>query len=342
MGHFFSTNKIRNYSLFVQTNKPIKNLPPKIKNIIFSCKTYDVPEIFLLDNIFVEIINFKERYYNKSLEFLPPKLKELYLSYGNYTKINNFPQNLEILDCCDEFYIRQTNIPNTLKKLYICQSSIILNENHNIQSIILPSDLEELYFRYEADYIPNDNFLQYLISLLNNLPPNLKILEVPNFWNLELLNLPTTLEKIYLGVKFNQNLDFLPESIKTITFDEAGVFNKPLDNLPSNVEYLSLPLNEYLHTISNLPNSIKFLSLGIYKLKIDKLPKKLVELVIGSPVKFEFVKAINKYSLTYIGEYNIKNNIGIEIPKGLKSIDIWNMVANCYEKCKTDEYWYKI
>jgi hypothetical protein len=257
------------------------------------------------------------------------------------------------LYCGDEFFIRQTNIPNTLKILHINQSSIVPDDNYNLETIILPENLEELYFNFEQDYIPTHIFYQRFIKLIDNLPTKLKILKLPSFWNERLINLPTTLEKLYLGIKYNQSLDFLPESIKHIEFVEFYRFNQPIDNLPYGVEYLNLEFqNKYSHTINNLPNSIKYLELGEYELKIDKLPKELEELQIASIVKFELIENIDsnlnseikKYKLLYIGNYNVENNINIEIPSNLKKIVWWDCDASVYEyeKNQNDEYWIKI
>lgn len=348
MGQFFSSHTTDTY--VIKNNKPIQNLPSNITKIIFNSN--HKPKILLNDNVNIESIDLSKNYfYDETLEYLPQMLKKLKLPSSYYKKIYNFPSNLEQLYCGDEFLIHQTNISNTLKILHINQSSIVPDDNYNLEMIILPDNLEELYFYFECDYKPTHIFYQCLINLINNLPTKLKILKLPSFWNAPLINLPIGLEKIYLGIKFNQSLNFLPESIKYIEFAELFKFNQPFDDLPSGVEYLNLQFqNEYFYTINNLPNSIKYLKLGKYKLKIDKLPKELEELHIDSLVEFEPIENINsnakikKYKLLYIGTYNVKNNIHIEIPQNLKKIVLLNCgVSVCiYEKNQNDEYWFNV
>jgi hypothetical protein len=281
----------------------------------------------------------------------------------NINNLNNLKkiESLETLECTDEYFFRQTNIQKTLKKIIITQSGIILNDNLILEKIILPDflALEELFFDYDNDYELESFYIEYLKELIDNLPPNLKILKLPSFFNYQINNLPTKLEKIYLGIKFNQSLDFLPESIKYIEFVEGMEFTKSIDNLPSQLEYLNLQFqNKCMISLSNLPNSIKYLEIGEYELKIEKLPSELLELIIASPIKFNFVKSemtkvsndmknlqkrINYYKLDLIGIYNIKNKIIIQIPPNLNNITWYNSKSSVYnyKKCLENGLWFE-
>lgn len=354
MGQKFSSKPSEPFdTYYVSNNKTIKNLPPNIKKIFFCSRSNNenAPTMLLGNNFYVKTIRLNKIHgYNKSMESLPPKLKELYLHYSYNTKIYFFPSNLEILDCGDEFYVRQIKIPNTLRILHIRNSvNLCDNDFNNLQSISLLDNLEELYFYYYDDYTYENIFTQCFINLFNNLPKKLKILKMPELLNIPLLNLPLGLEKLYLGINFNQSLDSLPETIKYIMFDEMYKFNKPLDNLPSGVEYLNLQFqNKYFHTINNLPNSIKYLELGEYKLPINKLPKELEELIIASPVEFKMMEIdahIKTYELLYIGEFNTSNKISIEIPNNLKKIIWYNNDCSVYQYEKNQnngiEFWFE-
>jgi len=366
MGNIFCLDKSTVLIINTTSNKPIKNLHPRIKKIKFHPNSKCYPKLLLDDNLTIETIDLsKIFYYTEELENLPPRLENLYLSDVKNKLIKNFPQNLRILECGDEFYfINQTKIPNTIKKLKLTQSGIssdIIIE-YSILPTFLPENLEELYFEYEDGYTPEQEYLEFLIKLFDNLPDNLRILKIPNFWNYPLSNLPLTLEKIYLGIEFNQELNSLPESIVFMEFVEQYKFNKSLNDLPSQLEYLNLGFqNKYHHSISNLPNSIKYLELGEYKLCIEKLPTQLVELHIASPVifipivdeKINIIEASNKlekqdkkiqyYQLEEIGEYNIKNNIFIKIPENLSKIVYWDGDSSVYEfnKSSDNNLWYE-
>lgn len=377
MGNIFYQNKSEILIINTSSNKPIKNTNINIKKIKFHSRCVGNPHLLLDNNYTVETIDLSHKPLIIQLENLPPKLENLYLSCSHSNIVYNFPKYLKILKCSDYFYFNQiniaNNIQNTLKKLILIQSGSVQCSKYIQESIFFPEDLEELYFNYEDEYEPKQDEFEYLIKIFDNLPQNLKILKLPSFLNIELKNLPLKLEKLYIGIKYNQNLDSLPESVKFIEFVEQMYFNKQLDNLPSQLEYLNLQFqNSYNYTISNLPNSLKILELGEYKLKIDKLPTNLTELRIASPVKFiEYTfdiddindminlqntqiiqikrikrnKQIKYYKLEEIGDYNIRNNIKIQIPQNLSIIQWWDGSSSVYTYKKSaisDILWYEI
>ncbi len=352
MGNIFSSNNSEELVITNSiSNKPIKNLNVRIKKIKIHSDCIGKTQLLLDDNLSVESIDLSSNsFYVESLERLPPKLQILLLNYQYHNKINNFPQNLKELKCTDYFYFEQSNIPNTLLKLTITQSGITAREDFTFEPVSLPENLEELYFCYEEGYQPEPEYLEQLIKLFENLPRSLKVLQIPSFWNIPLINLPLGLKKLYIEIEFNQFLDLLPESIGYIEFVEQWKFDKPVNNLPSQLEHLNLQFqNKYSHTISNLPNSIKFLELGEYELEIGKLPLELVNLQIASPVKFvEFVNMETSvktqyYTLSQIGKYNITNNINISIPPNLSTITWWDgeVSVYTYKKCSDNNLWYE-
>jgi len=209
------------------------------------------------------------------------------------------------------------------------------------KNIKLPSELSELYFGEEF-CVQTPKLINLMSSLLNNLPTKLKVLKLPEWWNMPLNNLPMGLEKIILGIEFNQNLDMLSESILHVEFPEKYKFDLALDNLPHNLEYLNLQFqNKYNHSISNFPNSIKYLEIGEYNLAINKLPKNLETLLIASNVRFILVSkffkeesTISFYKLTNIGKYNVENDIQIQIPPNLNKITWYNGDSSVYDYVK--------
>ena len=60
-------------------------------------------------------------------------------------------------------------------------------------------------------------------------------------FNHSLNNLPTNLEVLKIGWKFNQTLDFLPANLEKLIFYRNGDFQKTLNNLPNKIKYLHLP-----------------------------------------------------------------------------------------------------
>jgi hypothetical protein len=54
--------------------------------------------------------------------------------------------------------------------------------------------------------------------------------------------LPSSIEEIELGFYFNLELDNLPNSIKKISFNKEGKYNKELNCLPCGLKILQLPI----------------------------------------------------------------------------------------------------
>lgn len=110
----------------------------------------------------------------------------------------------------------------------------------------LPSNTRKLLI--EKTY-PDDK-----ISILNNLPNNLKKLKLV-YINAKLDNLPCGLEVLELEGRISHSLDYLPESLKTLIIYK---YDGKLDDLPSGLENLFL-VNEYYGNLHNLPSGLKFL-----------------------------------------------------------------------------------
>lgn len=113
-----------------------------------------------LDNIIPETVFDLNCSYNKILflDYLPPQIKVLVCSHNLLTKLDNLPGGILKLDCSYNNIIKLDDLPNGVEFLF-CNNNKILN--------------------------------------LNNLPRYLKYLYCyDNTKNIELLNLPKTLEKI--------------------------------------------------------------------------------------------------------------------------------------------------
>lgn len=112
----------------------------------------------------------------------------------------------------------------------------------------LPSNTRKLLI--EKKY-PDDK-----ISLLNNLPNDLKKLKLVNI-DAKLDNLPCGLEVLELHGRMSYPLDYLPESLKTLILYK---YDSKLNDLPVGLEKLFL-MNEYYGNLCNLPYGLKFIHL---------------------------------------------------------------------------------
>jgi hypothetical protein len=95
-------------------------------------------------------------------------------------------------------------------------------------------------------------------------------------------NLPSFLNKIYFGKKYNHSIDNLPDSITFISFPRKSVFNKPIANLPQNLQeiYFGYKFNSALD-MSNLYNlkSIIFCNNSIFNSNIILRPYQILEII---------------------------------------------------------------
>lgn len=115
---------------------------------------------------------------------------------------------------------------------------------------------------------------------LENLPSTVKRIKIAKYneigyssFNQPLDNLPNGLEefKIHFGLLFNQSLDNLPPTLKKINI-VSTVFDYPINNLPSNLEYIKLCKFDYNNTIS-LPSQLKQIHILEYKSNVENLDK---------------------------------------------------------------------
>ena len=74
-------------------------------------------------------------------------------------------------------------------------------------------------------------------------------------------NLPSNIERIIFGEKFNYPIDNLPNSIIYIRFDWVGEFDQPIYKLPSNLEELYFG-SKFNNIICKVPDGFKKILLG--------------------------------------------------------------------------------
>ncbi len=111
---------------------------------------------------------------------------------------------------------------------------------------------------------------QYDESILNKIPNNVtKIFIYDCVFNSNLDSLPLQIESLWLELDltklYEHDLHFLPPNLK-----ELGImceFNRPIDNLPNNLEKLFIHSNVFNQNLDNLPKNIK--DLGILSCKLD-------------------------------------------------------------------------
>lgn len=108
---------------------------------------------------------------------------------------------------------------------------------------------------------------------IHDIPAFIKVIIFGNMFDNLIDNIPDHIEKIHLGVKFNQTINNLPNSLLYLTLININ-YNKSLNYLPASI--INLTLNSsVLITLNNLPSSLKQMSLGIVYFNYTNLNKNL-------------------------------------------------------------------
>lgn len=146
---------------------------------------------------------------------------------------------------------------------------IVLNES-NIKSLIFNNymsiDAMEKTCNEYSGYWNNDwrgSRFNKSVNLL--VETKLELIEFGARFNKPLDNLPATLQRLILSFNFNQPLDNLPLNLIYLSLKNCSKFNNNLDFLPDSLEILILPENYYSKPINNLPIGTKVHNLEHYK-----------------------------------------------------------------------------
>lgn len=171
--------------------------------------------------------------FNKAI-ILPDDLLNLTMGWV-FNQPIILPQNLESLIMGNDF-----NQPLILPQKLV---NFVMGNEFN-QPLILPQNLLNCTIgcRFDKPIVLVHSILYLKLDLkcndefINNLPSNLKTLE--------------------LGNHFDGNLSRLKSTISILKFDRDSRYNHLLNNLPRDLEELELP-KDYNKKISNVPNGLK-------------------------------------------------------------------------------------
>lgn len=178
---------------------------------------------------------------NNSFDFTAELYSDLFsITTNNYLKIRSNEISFEdkdikyLLERCSYKLILWCETDKLLNKIPSTITSLIiaLSSYDKIKLDNLPSSIKELYITNECC---TDDTTCFNIEL-NNLPPNLEILEIDS-------------------LIYNQSIDNLPYSLKTLKIN-SNCFTNSLDNLPPNLECFEL--THFITCCSNHILQIKF------------------------------------------------------------------------------------
>lgn len=322
--------------LGLKFNKSLDKLPENLKELIISDK------------------------FNQKLDFLPKYLRKLTLGHKFNQDLINLPKYLEEINfngCFDklikfpENIIRIKNLihenedqvfPSKLEYLEfnsITSQNLLLDNCSNLKSLIFHyynRKYKDLLIEENIEFIDEIQEEENIICTINfSFLINLKVLVFDDNFNEYIDCYPQQLEELILGMKFNQSLDNLPESLKLLRiikydtfqnkypiipfeklkykFDEYGFgyykkYQYNLLNLPKNLEELAFSfINE---TDINLTKLKKLKKLMLHSL--PELPNNIEQLVFNKFIKeVNLPKKLTRLICDYFSEFN--ENIDFEL-----------------------------
>jgi len=140
-----------------------------------------------------------------------------------------------------------------VNNLQNCLTHLTFDCEFNQEVNNLPTSITQLTF--------GSNFNQKI-----DIPFTIKYLKL-DCNNLHIIDyLPDNNEELELGYDFNLELNNLPTSIKKITFNKFGKYNKELNCLPKFLECLQLPKN-YNKKLLNISDNLKIICSKIISIK---------------------------------------------------------------------------
>ncbi len=265
--------------------------------------------------------------YNKSDFFLLADTKKIIknlhidISEDEHEKIN-FPENINNL-YVDKYKYALDNLPENLISLNIRgvrYSHPVNSLSYNLKILELSDYHQKLYNLPSNLEILSINFFLDIMYMhtLDNLPENLQELKLFNYYQ-SLEKLPLKLKKLKLMNyrKINTpNLNNLPLNLESLTLSLLEI-NNDLDYLPEGLKYLDLDIDKFNRPIENLPNNLEVLKITYVQNscvnEIRHLPDNIKKIILCIKMD-EIYMDFNK-----LGKLD---NIVNVIPKNLKEIEL--------------------
>lgn len=257
-------------------NEELTDLPIDTKIIIFEEDT-NVSKLSL---------------FNKEVKNLPNTLTHLTFGWEFNQSVDNLPTNLTHLTLGRKFNLPINNLPNNLKELN-CNFTFDQPVGHhgckdNNCPRNLPNSLTHLIFigkfNQSIDNLPNSlthlSLSIYFNKPVENLPSSLTYLKFSHYFNQPVDNLPKNLTYLELGCKFKQTLLNLPKTIEElsycscseinevspeienliINFHDNPRYNKPINNLSSNVKIITINYDSCIYYLKKIPFGCKIMN----------------------------------------------------------------------------------
>jgi hypothetical protein len=280
-----------------------------------------------------------------SIKDLPDNITHLELPNRYNKLIDKCPLNLKVL-LLNNNYNKHIELPEQLEE-FICPSICKFN-----QKISFPSNIKLIKFGdcYEQPLHDLPNSLEKLVisynkQLLDNLPSNLKTLEIvhiaDNTINLDYLPLSLTFLELnsHIAKCISIVMNNLPPSLQTLKLFNIRSQNYGFQNLPNGLENLYINGCNNLD-LSYLPDKLKQLHIeGTYEeytVNFSNLPKHLEvfnisNIIINSSDTFKSILyfdylplTLKEFTLEYTKYIKNCNNMSITLPDSITMVKIYD------------------
>jgi len=263
---YFSRMNVKHYDILIDIDDKcdISDIHRRNLNVVDDIKP-DSRILVMSSNIDKIIEMIPEQYYKNIIG----------IDYNivNYDGIINFKLDELIFPSLEYLYI--SNGKDFMRNM--TASNLNPNLLNNIQLNNLPKTLKHLFIYFLIKSV--DITIQ-----LDNLPPYLESLELSSYtFNQPINMLPITLKSLILNTfQFNQPLYNLPPNLENLCFGKnmflIGMkFNQSLDDIPDTIKELYIPIL-FSHEIKKLPKMIEQITLNncyIYKTELQKIQDKI-------------------------------------------------------------------
>ncbi len=319
----------------VRYNNPINNLPDQITHLDTGNVDYPITKLpksltyLWIDDNFTSTIkeypdNLKFLKLSKNAVFNADKLpdKLVYLEIPKATCVDNLPQSITILKIISNVSV--DDLPESLIYLKLGAHNNYTKDNFNLPIDNLPINIKKLELGSKFN------------QPINNLPNGLEELQLGENFNLLIDDLPSTLQKLELGENFNQPINNLPMNLRILILGKN--FNQPIDNLNPNLKVLKLGCN-FNQQITSLPNFLESITFDSYYTQpLDNLPLKLKniqmniykyknvenQLLNDELVTIHYKTGLKKVNFTSLHYRNEDFRFNLKIQEQIYQIDINN------------------
>jgi len=231
----------------------------------------------LMDNIIV----------NSSVEIIFCESSQIVLDLRTYTNIHTI--RLRSVN-----YSRFKYLPINLPNLYLSKNYTSLEQitSVSISNLIIDNRCNKKINFANVNVTHIDFGFSYNHPI-DNLNTNVKKITVKS--NIQMDNLPFSIEELNLCGEFNSKLDYLSNNIQVLKINTKH-YSHQLDNLPSSIKYFELNISKYdksqlddnnsfdIQELNNLPNSIETIKVQYFTfmLKMLKLPSSIKKIIIAT------------------------------------------------------------